>query len=181
MPTTGHCSPAPIRSGNYMIGGSRRSRGSLCRRRGRRLVSSPHRRWRSSPRFCCTRSVRPHLVGRPEFGASVLLYPSGESIRVKGLLGLASPPPAPPNSFCTCPCTFPKPRARVHSTSEYNLNVREDFRGQGQKPEEGNQEAEEEEVGTSVHPPVRADCGRTAIEPGPPAAIRSHHAHRVDR
>src|ERR1017187_1263187 len=63
----------------------------------------------------------------------------------------------------------PAERPVLGQRRRYNLKVREDCRGQGQKPKEGNQEAEEEEVG--VTPPVRADSGRTAIEPGPPAAI----------
>jgi hypothetical protein len=33
--------------------------------------------------------------------------------------------------------------------SEYNFNVREDFRGEGPKSQEGNEEAEKEEVAFS--------------------------------
>src|ERR1017187_7465439 len=49
----------------------------------------------------------------------------------------------------------PAERPVLGQRRRYNLKVREDCRGQGQKPKEGNQEAEEEEVG--VTPPVRAD------------------------
>jgi hypothetical protein len=34
--------------------------------------------------------------------------------------------------------------------SEYNFNVREDFRGEGPKSQEGNEEAEKEEVAISA-------------------------------